>query len=72
MVPPENLFGAIPIWIGVYIVAALSFGFSGFILYQRVFRLVLLGKRPNRFDRPLLRAIGALPLILGQKKVLQS
>ena len=72
MVPPESLFGAIPTWIGVYVIAALAFGFSGLILYRRVFSLVMLGKRPNRFDQPLRRVIGALPFILGQQKVLQS
>ncbi len=71
MVPPDELFGAIPTWVGVYVITAFAFGLAGFILYRRVFRLILLGKRPDRFDQPLRRAIGALPFIFGQRKVLQ-
>ena len=72
MVPPENLFGFIPTWIGVYAITLLAFSGSGLILYNRVFRLITLGKRPNRFNRPAFRILGALPFILGQRKVLQS
>ena len=72
MVPPESLFGAIPTWIGVYLATMLAFGAAGYILHRRVFSLVTLGKRPNRFDRPVRRLFGALPFTLGQKKVLQS
>ena len=72
MVPPDSVFGVIPTWIAVYLLAAAAFGSAGFILYRRVFRLILLGKNPQRFDRPVHRIIGALPYILGQRKVLQS
>ncbi|MDP6453597.1 MAG: hypothetical protein QF898_09845, partial [SAR202 cluster bacterium] len=72
MVPPENLFGAIPIWVAVYVFGFGTFGAAGFILYHRVFRLVMIGKQPARFDQPVRRLFGALPMILGQKKVLQS
>ncbi len=72
MVPPESLFGAIPTWIGVYLATLLAFGAAGYILHRRVFSLVTLGKRPNRFDQPVRRLFGALPFTLGQKKVLQS
>ena len=41
-------------------------------LYTRVVRLVGLGKPVQRFDRPWRRIIGAIPLTLGQSKVLQS
>ena len=41
-------------------------------LYLRVFRLVRLGKPVQRFDRPWERVVGAIPLTLGQTKVLQS
>ena len=44
---------------------------SGFILYRRVFRLVLIGKRADRLDQPLRRLFGSIPSILGQSKVLQ-
>ncbi len=71
MVPPENLFGVIPTWVGVYVISALAFGVAGFVLYQRVFRLILLGRPANRFDQPVRRIVGAIPLIFGQRKVLQ-
>jgi len=72
MVPPENLFGVIPIWLAVYFFAVGTFSAAGSILYYRVFRLIMIGKKPARFDQPLRRLFGALPMILGQKKVLQS
>ena len=72
MVPPDELFGAIPTWVGVYLIAAFAFTLSGLILYRRVFRLVLLGAPVNRFDRPLRRLMGSIPLLFGQRKVLQS
>ena len=71
MVPPDELFGAIPTWVGVYLISGLIFAASSAVLYRRVFRLVLLGKRVDRFDHPLRRLIGAIPLIFGQRKVLQ-
>ena len=71
MVPPDSLFGVIPTWIGVYLVSALAFGVASYFLYQRVFRLILLGKPSNRFDQPVRRIIGAMPYIFGQRKVLQ-
>ena len=72
MVPPDTLFGAIPTWIGVYLATALAFGAAGFILHRRVFSLVTLGKRPNRFDQLPRRLFGSLQFTLGQRKVLQS
>ena len=72
MVPPDNLFGVIPIAAGVYVLSAAIFGLSGLLFYRRVFRLVLLGKSARRFDQPLRRIIGAIPLTFGQRKVLQS
>ena len=72
MVPPDSLFGAIDIWIGVYAVTVITFCLSGFVVYRRVFRLVLLGKPAKRFDRLAARTFGAIPLIFGQRKVLQS
>ena len=72
MVPPENLFGAIPTWVGVYALTAFAFGLAGYILYARAIRLVLLGRRSERLDRLLRRLVGAIPLVFGQRKVLQS
>ncbi len=72
MVPPDNVFGIIPTWAAVYLLAVGAFSAAGFILYRRVFRLILLGKNPERFDKPAKRLFGALPYIFGQRKVLQS
>ena len=71
MVPPDNVFGVIPTLLGVYVLSAAVFAMSGFILYRRVFRLVLIGKRADRLDQPLRRLFGSIPSILGQSKVLQ-
>ena len=71
MVPPDELFGAIPTWVGVYVLSIAIFSLSAPILYFRVFRLVLVGK-PARFDHPVRRLVGAIPFILGQRKVLQE
>ena len=72
MVPPDELFGVIPVWIAVFVLSAYGFGAAAFVLYFRVIRLVLLGRPTNRFDQPLRRVIGAIPLTLGQRRVLQS
>ena len=71
MVPPDNVFGVIPTLLGVYVLSAAVFAMSGFILYRRVFRLVLIGKQADRLDQPLRRLFGSIPSILGQSKVLQ-
>ena len=72
MVPPDDLFGAIPIWLGVYVVSAFAFALAGAINYRRFLRLVLLGRPADRLDHPVQRIVGAIPLIFGQRKVLQS
>ena len=72
MVPPDDFFGLAPTWAGVYFASALLFGLSGLVLYRRVIRLVLIGRPAGRFDRPVRRIVGAIPLIFGQTKVLQS
>ena len=72
MVPPDSVFGLIPTWLAVYGLALAAFASAAWILYQRVFRLILLGKNPERFDQPVRRLLGALPYIFGQRKVLQS
>ena len=72
MVPPDDFFGLAPTWAGVYFGSALLFGLAGLVLYRRVIRLVLIGRPVRRFDRPVRRIVGAIPLIFGQTKVLQS
>ena len=72
MVPPDALFGAVPTWVGVYLLSVAAFTTAGWVVYQRVYRLVALGHPSSRFDQPLRRILGAVPLILGQRKVLQS
>ena len=56
----------------MYGASAAGFALAAWVLYRRVFRLVLLGRRSDRLDRPLRRLVGAVPLVIGQRKVLQS
>ena len=72
MVPPDSLFGLIDTWVGVFAVSAAVLALSSLILYRRVFRLILLGQPSARFDQLGRRILGAVPLIFGQRKVLQS
>ena len=37
MVPPDSLFGVIPVWIGVYVLTALTMAVAGYAVYHRVF-----------------------------------
>ncbi len=71
MSPPQDLFGAIPVWVGVYVLAGLSLGAAGLVTYRRMLRLIMLG-RPGRTDRLAVRLLGAIRPVLGQAKVLQS
>ena len=71
MVPPDSLFGVLPVWVGVYVLTAVTFAVAGYAVYYRVFRLVLQGAPADRFDRPLTRLMGAIAIVLGQRKVLQ-
>ena len=71
MVPPDSVLGVIPTWVALYPLALIAFGTAGYLLYRRVFRLILLGRPADRFDQPLRRIVGAIPLIFGQSKVLQ-
>ena len=71
MVPPDNLFGVIPTWAALYPLTLTAFGTAGYLLYRRVFRLILLGRPADRFDQPIRRIVDAIPLIFGQRKVLQ-
>ena len=56
MGPPESLFG-IPNALLVLIISLASFGLAGFILWQRVFRLLLLGRKEKRLDQPIKRIL---------------
>ena len=71
MVPPSDIFGAIPVWVGVYLALVAAMSWSGYMIYRRVFRLVLQGRPALRFDRPVERFTGAAAIVLGQRKVLQ-
>ena len=71
MLPPETIFG-VPAWIAVYGLSVAGFSVAAWAAYRRVFRLVLLGRPSGRFDRPVRRLLGAVPLVFGQRKVLQS
>lgn len=72
MVPPQDLFGLIPTWVGVYVLTFFAFAIAGLVLYRRAIKLISLGKPSKRFDRPVVRFLGALAPVFGQIKVLQS
>jgi len=72
MVPPKDFLGLLPVWAGVYLLAALAFALSGYVFYRRVFGLIALGKPDMRWDRPWTRLAGAVKIVLGQRKVIQS
>ncbi|MBM3946329.1 MAG: (Fe-S)-binding protein, partial [SAR202 cluster bacterium] len=72
MVPPGPVFGVIPVWVVVYVAAAVAFGLHGWLLYRRVFSLIWLGKAHGRRGDTARRLVGALRIVLGQVKVLQS
>ena len=71
MVPPGDIFGSVPIWVGVYLALLLSQAVAGYLFYYRVIRLIRQGKGVARFDRPLKRLMGAASIVLGQRRVLQ-
>ena len=71
MVPPGDIFGVIPAWVGVYAALVLALLLAGYVLYRRVFWLISQGKATARFDRPWERLRGAMVIVLGQRKVLQ-
>ena len=70
MVPPGDI-GALPLWVGVFVLLGLALAVFQYAFYARVIRLVLQGKPSARFDQPLKRFSGALLISLGQQKVLQ-
>ena len=71
MVPPEDIFGAIDLRIGVFLALAASLALAGYVFHRRVVGPVLLGRPEHRFDRPLRRLAGFAVIVLGQRKVLQ-
>ena len=71
MVPPEDIFGAIDLRIGVFLALAASLALAGYVFHRRVVGPVLLGRSEHRFDRPLRRLAGFAVIVLGQRKVLQ-
>ncbi len=73
MIPPGNLFGVIPLWVAIYVAAAIGFGLQGYALYTRFFRLILQGRKDERrFDHPVKRAWGMMLVFFGQRRVLMS
>ena len=72
MAPPVEFLGLIPSWILVYLATLGCFGAAASFLYIRMFKPILQGKPSGRTDQLPKRILGALPYILGQKKVLQS
>ena len=71
MVPPGDILGVIPTWVGVYAALIIAMLVAGYVLYHRVFRLIGQGKTTARFDRPWERLRGAMVIVLGQRRVLQ-
>ncbi|MSQ11199.1 MAG: (Fe-S)-binding protein [Dehalococcoidia bacterium] len=72
MVPPGDVFGVIPVWIVVYAAAVVAFGLHGWLLYRRVFLPISLGRPHIRKGDRAKRMLGAVRIVLGQTKVLQS
>ena len=72
MAPPSEFLGLIPSWILVYVATFGCFGAAASFLYIRMFKPILQGKPSQRTDQLAKRITGAIPYILGQKKVLQS
>jgi Fe-S oxidoreductase len=71
VVPPGDIFGSVPIWVGVYLALLLSFAVAGYAIHHRVIRLIRQGRPVARWDRPLRRLFGVLTIVFGQVKVLQ-
>ena len=73
MVVPDDLFGLIPLWVGVYAIGAIAFGVAGWAVTQRFFLPILVGRRDERrFDQPIRRLLGVALVVCGQRRVLMS
>jgi len=71
MTPPENIFGILPTWAGVYILTILSLIISLTVFYLRVVKQLLSTQSVYRLDNPLFRLWGLFTIGFGQQKVLQ-
>ena len=71
MVPPGDIFGVIPVWVGVYLALIATQALAGYLAYRRVIHLIRQGRSVARFDRPWERLRGAISIVVGQRKVLQ-
>ena len=71
MVPPGDIFGIIPVWVGVYLALIATQALAGWLAYKRVIHLVRQGRSVARFDQPWTRFTGAVGIVVGQRKVLQ-
>ena len=71
MVPPGDIFGIIPVWVGVYLALIATQALAGWLAYKRVIHLIRQGRSVPRFDRPWQRFTGAISIVVGQRKVLQ-
>ena len=71
MVPPGDILGVIPVWIGVFLALFVTQTLAGYLAYRRVFHLIRQGRSVPRFDHPWQRFTGALGIVLAQRKVLQ-
>ena len=71
MALPGDIFGVIPVWVGVYLALLLTQALAGWLAYRRVIHLIRQGRSVARFDRPWARLRGAVSIVLGQRKVLQ-
>ena len=67
MVPPDSVFGVIPTWAVVYLLTIGIFASAGFVLYHRVFRLILLGKDPGRFRPANAPPVRCAPVHFGSE-----
>ena len=71
MTTPENIFGILPTWAGVYILTILSLIISSVIFYIKVIKHLLTTQPVNRKDKLLFRLWGLFTIGFGQQKVLQ-
>ena len=68
MVPPGDILGIIPVWVGVYLALVLTQALAGWLAYKRVIHLIRQGRSVARFDRPWERLTGAISIVVGQRK----
>ena len=71
MTIPENIFGILPTWSGIYILTISSLIISSAIFYIKVIRQLLTTQPVNRKDKLLFRLWGLFTIGFGQQKVLQ-